>query len=143
MSQTKSNIPENSLFMLKSVKWIALNILLPALPMFVKFIVNVFSVSSVAVFELNELLYYNFFICILLCEQINKKQSLLGLFITYFIFLICVGDILLIAFVSTGQQNNIAVWVFAISVAVICACFGSIYVIRKEKAEEERSDLNG
>lgn len=143
MSKIKPKVPQNSLFMLKSVKWIALNILLPALPMFVKFIVNVFSVSNVAVFELNELLYYNFFICILLGEQINKTKSLIGLLITYLICLLCICDILLIAFVSTGQQNNVAVWVFAISVAFICACFGSVYIIIKEKTEEERSDLNG
>ena len=143
MSKKEKIVIGNKYYLIKALNWIALNIVLPTLPMIVKLIVNIFSVSKVVVFDQNELLYYNFFICILLWELLRKEVTLFGFIIKCVIVFICMCDILFIAFVSTGQQSNISIWIFAISTAIICAGFGSAYIINKEKKSVKGETENG
>ena len=115
--------------LLEPLKWISMNILLPFLPILIKMFTNHFSTAKTEIWEPNDLLYYNFFICILLINLLKQKNNLFSYIVTIIAFILCIFDILLIAFIATGQQNILATRNFAICTAIVCASFGSAYVI--------------
>ena len=118
-----------SSILLAPIKWVGANILLPFLPIAVKMVVNWFSTATTKVWDPNDLLYYNFFICILLLDLLKKKDTIFSYVVSGIGYFICIVDILMIGFIATGQENFIRTQSFAVAVAVLCACFGSIYVL--------------
>ena len=114
--------------LLAPIKWICGNILLPFLPIVIKMLVNWFSKSETNICEPMELLYYNFFICILLLDLLKKKDTIFSYLVSKVVGLICIADILFIGFIATDQQKPERIQAFAIAVAILCASFGSIYV---------------
>lgn len=144
MTQTPVPAPsKKKSLLLAPIKWIGGNILLPFLPIFVKMLVNWFSKSESNVAEPNDWLYYNFFICILLLGLLKKRDTIFSYIITGLVGLICIADILFIGFIATEQQNPDTIEAFAIAVAIICASFGSIYVLVQGHLEiEEGSEHN-
>lgn len=128
--------------LLAPIKWVGANILLPFLPIAVKMVVNCFSTASATVWDPNDLLYYNFFICILLLDLLKKKDTIFSYVVSGIGYLICIIDILMIGFIATGQENFMRIQGFAIAVAIICACFGSIYVLVQGMLDSEKECEN-
>ena len=140
--QTVANQQKKKNLLLAPIKWIGSNIALPFLPIVVKMLVNWFSKSEIDITDPNDLLYYNFFICILLLGLLKKRDTIFSCIVTYVVGFICVADILFIGFISTGQQNPETIQAFAISVAIICASFGSIYVLIQARLNFEKGSEN-
>lgn len=127
-------------YLIKAFKWIFLNIIIPLLPIFVKVLVNIFTQWQVKVFELNEVLFYNFFTCLLLFNLINStKKTFFYFIVDSIIVLTGFCDIVFIAWVSTEQHNSTSVWVFAIFTTITCVIYGSVFIIIEEKQEAKKA----
>lgn len=107
-------------------KWIFKNLFLPIIPVIVRILVRMFSRDDVTLWCLDDLLYYNFFICLLLHEKITDRRDVVSGIMRFTLACICGLDLILIALSLTGSANEFAL-TFSMATAVICACMGIIY----------------
>ena len=109
-------------------EWIGTNLLLPLIPIAVRVIVRVFSSDEIPLWDPNDLLYYNFFICLLLLSGLREYNGILASCARNVLWLLCIVDNILIVLVLQGSANAYVLQ-FSIVAAVTCAGFGIVFAL--------------
>lgn len=113
------------------ISWIAINILLPISPVFIKLAINIFADNkkiSIVVLDSVELLYYNLFICVIFLNLSvgHEHINFIELIMKYIFVLICILDLILI-FLNYAEIESYKCSVAAIVLSIFVPIVVSIY----------------
>lgn len=104
--------------------WSTFNLILPLAPVAIKILITVFGDSqkiSVTILESVELLYYNFFICVICLYELIKKDKKTG--IEYWMVIgaafIILADIVLLVLVYGRQESTERIRIASLVISIL------------------------
>ncbi len=114
-----------------------INLLLPLLPMLVRFIIHHFSTVNLAPYDPNDILYYSFVICLVTWHKLQKYTLPLLRIARFTLGVVCVISIILIVLILTEVSNQNVI-LFSIICGSLCLAIGGIseYVEASQEKEE-------